>query len=133
MLAFGVEQPSVGTADAIGPQRLFEIVRLEEHGEAGQRALLDRRGRQRGQRRPEMFLHLRRDRDALAGKDGGDPVGGPGTLGYVVNACERLEETDDAAPSSSGATEVVPIAAHGERGRADRAAEVEGEDLGMPG
>jgi hypothetical protein len=30
MLAFGVEQPPVGAADAIGAQRLLEVVGLEQ-------------------------------------------------------------------------------------------------------
>jgi hypothetical protein len=37
MLALGVEQPAIGAADAIGPKRLFEVVRLKEDGESGER------------------------------------------------------------------------------------------------
>ena len=106
---------------------------MKQDGEAGERALADRRGRQRGQRRPEMFLHLRRDRHALALQDRGDPVGRPGAFRHVVDAGERLQRDAVGRAFGQAAAEIVPVAAHGERGGADRAAEVEGEDLAERG
>ena len=93
-----------------------------------------------------MLLHLGRHRDALAGEDVDDPVGGPRALRRVMDAGERLQRrpcsSSDAAPAMRGnglfivvgsargvAAEIVPVAAHRERGRADAAAEVEGKDL----
>ena len=58
-----------------------------------------------------------------------DPVGCPGTLVGLVNAREWLEGHRRRGAVRQAAAEVVPIASHGERGCADRAAKVEGEDL----
>jgi hypothetical protein len=44
------------------------------------------------------------------------------------DAGERLQR-DGVGAFGQAAAEIVPVAAHGERGGADRAAEVEGEDL----
>ncbi len=130
MFGFGVEQPAIRTADAIGSKCLFQIVRLQEDREAGDRAFLDRRGGERGQRRPEMFLHFRRDLDAFAHEDRHDPGGGPGAFIGVVDAGERLQRNRGLRAFGEPAAEIVPVAAHGERRGADRAAEVKGEDLG---
>jgi hypothetical protein len=77
-----------------------------------------------------MLLHLRRDRDAFAHQDRDDPVGRPGAFIGVVDAGERLERDGGVVAFGQPAAEIVPVAAHGERGGADRTAEVEGEDLG---
>jgi len=66
MLGLGIEKASIGAADTIGAQRLLEVIGLKQHGKAGDGAFADRGGSQRGQRRPEMFLHLGRDLDVLA-------------------------------------------------------------------
>ena len=76
-----------------------------------------------------MLLHLRRDGDALARQDVDDPVGGPGALGNVMDARQRLQRHGGRRAVGQVAAEIMPVAAHGERCGADRAAEVEGENL----
>src|SRR3546814_2601559 len=63
-------------------------------------------------------------------QDGDHPVGRPGALRRLVDAGERLQGDRRGCTVCEFAAEVVPIATHGERRRADRPAEVEGEDLG---
>ena len=53
MFPFGVEQPPIGAADAIGAQRLLQVVGLEQDAKPGDGAFLDRRGGERSQRRPK--------------------------------------------------------------------------------
>src|SRR3546814_8197717 len=48
----------------------------------------------------------------------------------LVDARERLQRYA-AAVILQGAAQILPVAAHGERRGADRAAEIEGEDLAM--
>ena len=91
MFVLGVKQAAVRTADAIWTQRLLQIVGLQEDAKARDGAFLNGSRRQRGQRRPDVLLDLRGDGDVLAHQDRDDPVGGPGTLGNVVNASERLQ------------------------------------------
>jgi len=129
MLALGVEQPAIGAADAIGPKRLFEVVRLKEDGESGERAFAHGRARQRGQRRPDVFLHLRGDRHTLALQDRDDPISRPRTFRYVLDTAKRLQRNAVGGAFGEATAEIVPVSAHRERGRTDRAAEVEGEDL----
>ncbi len=45
MLGLGVEQTAIGPVDAIGPERLLEIVGLQQDGQSRQRALGDGRRR----------------------------------------------------------------------------------------
>ncbi|KTT91522.1 hypothetical protein NS44R_14800, partial [Mammaliicoccus sciuri] len=71
----------------------------------------------------------RRDGDTLADQDGDDPVGRPGAFGRVVNAREWLQRNRGLDAIGEIAAEIVPVAAHAERGGADRAPEVESEDL----
>src|SRR3546814_5946718 len=78
-------------ADAIWRERLLELLALKQNGEAGQRPFRNRCGCQRPQRRPEMLLGLRIDRDAFRHEDGGQPFGRPGALGRIVDARERLK------------------------------------------
>jgi hypothetical protein len=51
-LGLGVEQPAPGTADRVGLQGLLQRVRLQQNRKARDRPLADRRGGERGQRRP---------------------------------------------------------------------------------
>ena len=43
MLGLGVQQPAPGPADAVWPERLFQVVGLQQDAETGDRAFLDRR------------------------------------------------------------------------------------------
>ena len=90
---------------------------------------LHRRGRQRGQRRPDMLLRGRIDGDAFLGEDGRHPLRRPGALGRIVDPRQRLQRDGMLRPGRQAAAEIVPVAAHGDRRGADRAAEIEGEDL----
>ena len=47
----------------------------------------------------------------------------------LVDAGERLKRDGGVGCIGEATAEVVPVAAHGQRGGADRAAEIEGEDL----
>ncbi len=78
-----------------------------------------------------MLLHLGRDGHALAHQDRDQPVGGPGALGDIVDARERLKRHAVVSAFGEAAAKIVPVATHGERGGADRSAKVEGEDLGL--
>jgi len=60
----------------------------------------------------------------------GDPFGRPGALAGIVDAGKRLQGNGLGDIVGERAAKIVPVATHGERGRADRTAEVEGEDLG---
>src|SRR5581483_6530771 len=91
MLVLGVEQAAIRSPDTERPERLLEVVGLQEDSEAGDRAFDDGSAGKRGQRGPEMLLDLGGDRDALAHQDRDDPVGGPGAFGDMVNASERLQ------------------------------------------
>ena len=131
MLGLGIEQPAVGAAEAIGLQRPLQVVRLQQHGEAGEGAFGDRRRGERGQRRPEMLLGLGRDRSRLrAARIAAIQSAAQARSRGIVDRRKRLERDGGVARLlGQRAAEIVPVAAHGERRRADRAAEVEGEDL----
>ena len=77
-----------------------------------------------------MLLQLRGDGDGLAGEKRRGPFGGPGAFAGLVDPRQRLQGDGRARVVGQRAAEIVPVAAHGERGRADRAAEIEGEHLG---
>src|SRR3546814_3322394 len=79
-------------ADAIWRERLLELLALKQNGEAGQRPFRNRCGCQRPQRRPEMLLGLRIDRDAFRQEDGGKPFGRQAALGRIVDARDRLKQ-----------------------------------------
>ena len=89
----------------------------------------DGRRRKRRQRRPEMLLDLRRDVDRFARQDVCDPFRGPAALGGIVDQASGWSATEFDRVVGQRAAEIMPVAAHGERGGADRAAEVEGKDL----
>src|SRR5204863_440880 len=129
MFGLGIEKTTIGAADTIGSQRLLQVVGLEQDGQARQRALRNWRRRQRGERRPEMLLDLGGNRHALAPQDRDQPVGGPGPLGDIVDPGERLKGHAVFSAFGKPTAKIVPVAAHGERGGADRSAKVEGEDL----
>ena len=59
-----------------------------------------------------------------------NPFGRPGSLCRIDDRGERLQRDGLDRIVRERAAEVVPVAAHGERGGTDRAAEIEGEDLG---
>jgi hypothetical protein len=77
-----------------------------------------------------MLLHLGRDGDAFAHQDRAIQSAAQARSAGIVDPGQRLQRTRR-RPGAFGqpAAEIVPVAAHGERGGADRAAEVEGEDL----
>jgi hypothetical protein len=67
-LGFRVEQPAKGTAETIGLKRLFQEIGLQQHRQAGERAL---RGGSRSQRcngGPDVLLDVRRDGNAFPGR-----------------------------------------------------------------
>ena len=129
MFGFGIEQPAIGAADAVRSKGLFQVVALQQDRKAGDRAFLGGCGRQRCQRRPDVFLHVRRDRHAFAHEDRHDPVRRPGAFIGVVDAGKRLQRNRCLCPFREAAAQVVPVAAHGEGGGADAAAEIECEHL----
>ena len=70
------------------------------------------------------------DVTAFLAPGGRDPFGRPGAFAGVDRSrSQRLQSQRLARLAGERAAEVMPVAAHGERGRTDRAAEVEGEDL----
>ena len=77
-----------------------------------------------------MILGLRRDADLLARQDRGDPFRRPAAFGGIVDSGQRLQGDRLGRVFRERAAEIVPVAAHRERRGADRAAEVEGENLG---
>ena len=76
-----------------------------------------------------MILCFRRDDDRFAGQDVGDPFRRPGAFRGIIDSGQRLERDGLGRIVRQRAAEIMPVATHGERGRTDRAAEVEGEDL----
>ena len=129
-LAFGVQQPAKGTADAIGLKRSLQDLRLEQDGQACQRPLTGGGGRQGRQGGPQMILHVRRYADLLAIEDCGDPFSRPAAFGVIVNVSERLKCDGLGRIVRQRTAEIMPVALHGQRRCADRAAEIESEDLG---
>src|SRR5260221_916868 len=79
-----------------------------------------------------MLLRGRVNRHTFLGENGRYPFGGPGAFRRIVYTGERLERDGIISAVRKAATEIVPIAAHGERRGADRTAEVKGEDLTIP-
>ena len=76
-----------------------------------------------------MIFCLRRDDDRFARKDVGDPFRRPGAFRGIIDHGQGLERDRLGGIVRQRAAEIMPVATHGERGRADRAAEVEGKDL----
>jgi len=78
-----------------------------------------------------MLLGLGVDSHFLAGEDRGQPFGRPAPSGRIVDPRERLEEHRRRSAILEAVPEILPIAAHVDRGGADAAAEVEREHLGV--
>jgi hypothetical protein len=76
-----------------------------------------------------MFLQLRGDGDRLPGEQGREPLRRPGALAGVVDVRQRLKGDGLIHIVRQRPAQVVPIAAHRERRGADRAPEIEGENL----
>src|SRR5882672_10467320 len=76
-----------------------------------------------------MLLYFWRGGDALARQDIDDPIGGPGALGNIRDARQRLKRDGGRRAVGQVAAEIMPVAAHGEGCGADRAAEVESKNL----
>ena len=128
-LGLGVEQPAPGSVERVGLQCLLQVRRLQDDGEPGQASLLDRGRGEAGERRPDMVAGGRADLDPLAAEQPGDPGSGPDPLGIFVDPRQRLQRDGQGVLARERAAEIVPIAAHGQRRRPDRAPEIEGEDL----
>ena len=76
-----------------------------------------------------MLLQLRGNRDVLARQKRRDPFRGPGAFAGIVDPGERLQRDRFGDLVGERAAEIVPVAAHCQRRRADAAAEIEREDL----
>ena len=76
-----------------------------------------------------MLLQFGGDGDGLPAEQRCYPFGCSGTLASVINARKRLQGDGSAGVAGQRAAEIVPVAAHGERSRADRTAVVECENL----
>ncbi len=76
----GIKQPAIGSTYAVCAERLLQVIGLQQDREAGHGPLPDRGRGQRGQRGPDMFLHIRGDLNVLARQDGDDPGSRPGAL-----------------------------------------------------
>jgi hypothetical protein len=125
----GIEQPSERPANAIGRERLLQGLRLEQHGKAGEGALCHRCRAERSQRRPKMFLGRWINRHALGGQDCLKPFSSPVTLGRLIDPRQGLQLHRTRAVVGKAGSQILPVAAAGERCRPDRAPEIEGEDL----
>src|SRR3546814_10981730 len=82
-----------------------------------------------------MLLGHRIDQYALTREDRREPFGRPCALAGLVDPGQRLQrDAEIEIVAVKRATEILPIAAHGQSGSTDRAAEIEGEDLivGIP-
>src|SRR6266850_2956041 len=76
-----------------------------------------------------MLLHLWRGGHALARQDVDDPIRGPGALGNIRDARQRLKRHGSRRAVGQISAEIMPVAAHRKRRGADRAAEVESKNL----
>ena len=127
-LGLGVEQPAEGTADAIGLQRLLERLRLQQDREAGERALLP--GAEASEVSADQRCSLASgDGDAFPGRGSPPPIPPPRRARPDRRCAPAAAARRKLGSQPTGAAEIVPVAAHGERRGADRAAEIEGEDL----
>ena len=127
--ALGIEEPSERPADAVGGKRLLQCLRLQKDSKPGERALSDRRARQRAQRRPQMILGFWIDCDALRNEDRLKPFRGPVALCRLIDPRQRLQQDWLVAVLGKTRSQILPIAAARERGRTDRATEIESENL----
>src|SRR3546814_20838907 len=85
------------------------------------RALRYRSGGQRPQRRPQMLLGHRIDQYALTREDRREPFGRPCALAGLVDPGQRLQrDAEIEIVAVKRATEILPIAAHGQNGSTER-------------
>ena len=118
-----VEQAPVGPLQRERQERGFELGRLQQQAEAGQCALF---GRRRGKRLdcfPERGSESWVERETFAFAEAGQPAGGKCRPGLGIDGAQRLQ-----GGQAVGAERQMG-AAHGEHGRARRAALVEDEHL----
>jgi hypothetical protein len=120
-VAVRVEQPAVRAAEHVRRERLAQRVRLQQHREPRERALLGRRAGEAAERRPHRRLLVGTDVHALLQQPALDPSGGPGAPVLAVDARERLERDRIVR------AEVVVLAAQAQDRGAQRAAHVERE------
>ena len=118
-LEFRIQQSAVGPAQAIRLQAPLQRVRLEQHRQACQGALLDRRRSQRRQRGPQMVLCLRRDLDLFPRQDRSDPFRRPAPLGGIVDPGQWLQRNWLGRIVRQRSTQVMPVATHSDGGRPD--------------
>ena len=129
VLLGGVEQPAIRPFERVGAARDAQRVRLQQQGEAGQRALLDRRRRQAAERRPHGVLDLRGHDDLFMGEQGSNPLRCPAPLGRVVDPAQRLKRERLAAIGAE--SQRMMRAAHRQNGGARRESLVEDIDLAV--
>ena len=122
-VAVGIEQLAVSAAEHVRRERLAQHVGLQQHRQAGERALLHRRTRKTDERRPDGRLLIRADCNAFVTQATFDPFGRPGAIALPVDSCERLKR------NRTVSTQVVVLAAQAENGGAHRAPHVEGKDV----
>ena len=92
--AFGgaIQQAAVGAFQGVGRQRRHQRIGLDQHGEAGQRALLlAAREARLLQGRPHGILDIGRDAHAFGGEQRRDPLQGKGDFAGLVDARQRLQ------------------------------------------
>ena len=74
---------------------------------------------------------MRIDSNTFTGEYRSEPFGRPGALFGQVDLAKRLQLHAAIIVVGQTAAEILPVAAHSERGGTNAAAEVEGEDLGV--
>lgn len=86
-----VQQLAVGTAQHIGRECLAQCVRLQQHRQARQRALLCWHAGEAAECRPDRGLLVRADGDTFMQQAAFHPFGGPGAVALLVDASQWLE------------------------------------------
>ncbi|MCY1359894.1 hypothetical protein D9M69_464950 [compost metagenome] len=90
-ILIGIQQCAMGTTQHVGLQRLAQGVVLQQYGQTGQCALRLRRTGQAVQCRPQRSLLLGADGHAFLQQARFQPLGGPGSVSRLIDACEGLE------------------------------------------
>jgi hypothetical protein len=90
----------MGTTQGVGVQRLAERIRLQEDGQARERALLRRRGRETRECRPERIFYVRRDLNLLLRPQGPQSIPPPRRVRRLIDSSERLKGDLTRAPKS---------------------------------
>jgi hypothetical protein len=91
IFAFSIEIIAPGASLAIGDQSLFEALCLQERCQTRQRALGDRGRCQRIERRPEMILVGRIERNAFRSKKSSNPLRSPASFSRLVDPSQWLK------------------------------------------